>query len=123
MTLPKTEVTLFYLSDGVNPFRYGPYLVKDDVVNAQQTMMSDMHVVEYTFPLEAGGVVRLPSLKDFTETSGIGDAAETKMAYDEFVMHYRATNADFDGWWSANKSRYVVDVDGAVEQLRKMMGQ
>ncbi len=35
-----TSVTLFYLGDELNSFWYGPYFVKDDVVNAQESMQA-----------------------------------------------------------------------------------
>lgn len=118
-----TATLLFLVGTKEEPAAAGAFLNRDAASNCltadgSKEVQISVHAIDPD-PNDCDVVV--PSLKAFKELSGIKLEGDLLEAYSEFRRHYRSTGAQFEGWWKANKARFVVDVDGAMEALRKMM--
>ncbi len=112
------KFTVYYVGDDTG--KAGPFMTKDAAGDYKNKDSNSIYKLEVDIE-DRHMDVAIPSLDGWKDTTGIKDIADLKGSYDEYTKHWRANNANFDGWWKANKSRFLVDYDASIEALRKMM--
>jgi len=116
------KFTVYYVGRDSNKTEAGPFMSREKADMRRHT--SEDAIYQLDVDVEDRHIATvIPGLDGWAQTTGIKDAADLRASYDEFIKHWRATDANFDGWWKANKSRFLVDYDASIAALREMMAK
>lgn len=121
--MPTHEIEVFFVGTENDPDQGELFLARDLAqIRQEQIGTKKVRVVRQIVKIDPHqSTLAVPSHDEFREMTGIKVESELDAAYAEYKSHFRANDAQFDGWWKANKSRFIVDASGAMEALRRMI--